>query len=218
MSARKEHHAKAKQGRPNAVMLRSPLPLRTMMQTMWSIKPKHRSKCQDGVSSGLNTQSGAVQAAESRFHLSKHWCRVVPLSWMALISALSWSRLISTVLHYPLFYSETQAELPTSPPLYTQTSYLMPFDIDLELRNNKKNYSELYMYKLYSSTNDSPSIFHKYFIRFRVTGRWSLSQLSLTERCCVWWTGQPPITLNGKKVTTEQIHWIKFVSQNKLKL
>lgn len=89
---------------------------------------------------------------------------------MALISALSWSRLISTVLHYPLFYSETQAELPTSPPLYTQTSYLMPFDIDLELRNNKKNYSELYMYKLYSSTNDSPSIFHKYFIRFRVTG------------------------------------------------
>lgn len=46
----------------------------------------------------------------------------------------------------------------------------MPFDIDLEPESNKKNYSSLYIYKLYSSTNDNPSIFHKYFIKFRVTG------------------------------------------------
>lgn len=49
-------------------------------------------------SSTCCTQSGAIQAHKQQFHLAKHWCHVVPLSWMALISALSWGRLISTVL------------------------------------------------------------------------------------------------------------------------
>lgn len=55
-----------------------------------------------------STQGGAVQAGEAQFNLAKHWCHVVPLSWMALISALSWGRLIPTVLTLsPVLHCDT---------------------------------------------------------------------------------------------------------------
>lgn len=54
------------------------------------------------------TQGGAVQVGEAQFHLARHWYHVVPLSWMALISALSWSRLILTVLTLsPVLHCDT---------------------------------------------------------------------------------------------------------------
>lgn len=56
----------------------------------------------------LSTQGGAVQAGEAQFHLAKHWYHVVPLSRMALISALSWGRLIPTVLTLsPVLHCDT---------------------------------------------------------------------------------------------------------------
>lgn len=40
--------------------------------------------------------------------IAEHWCHVVPLSWMALISALSWGRLIPTVLTLsPVLHCDT---------------------------------------------------------------------------------------------------------------
>ena len=61
-----------------------------------------------GAPSSLSTQGGAVPAAAAPFHPAKHWCLVVPLSWMALISALSWGRLIPTVLTLsPVLHCDT---------------------------------------------------------------------------------------------------------------
>lgn len=61
-----------------------------------------------GAPSSLSTQGGAVPAGEAQFHPAKHWCLVVPLSWMALISALSWGRLIPTVLTLsPVLHCDT---------------------------------------------------------------------------------------------------------------
>lgn len=64
--------------------------------------------CRTDVPSSVSTQGGAVQAGEAQFHLAEHWCHVVPLLWMALISALSWGRLIPTVLTLsPVLHCDT---------------------------------------------------------------------------------------------------------------
>lgn len=63
-------------------------------------------------------QSGAVRTQlEILFYLAKQWLCVAPLSWMALISALSWGRLISAVLTLsPVLRGDTAhgKELPSS--------------------------------------------------------------------------------------------------------
>lgn len=73
-----------------------------------SLRKPGFSCCWPVVPSSARAQGGAVQAAEAQPHLTQHWYHVVPLSWMALISALSWGRLILTVLTLsPVLHCDT---------------------------------------------------------------------------------------------------------------
>lgn len=97
--------------------------------------------------------------------VAKHWCHVVPLSRMALISALSWGRLIPTVLTLsPVLHCDTGYRRNSQHPHFSKLKhhlwcYWIPI---VEPKNIYECWSQLYISKLHSHTHCNNAVSRKH--------------------------------------------------------
>lgn len=113
----------------------------------------------------LCTQGGTVQASEPELHLAEHWCHTVPLSWMALISALSWGRLILTVLTLsPVWHCDTGHRRNSQHPQFSKLKHhLSCHRLPIWSQSTAMGSSRACAWLSYISTHSNDAVLCKYF-------------------------------------------------------